>query len=144
MKKTTSKKILNFGIIMLIVGVTLMVLGGTVFKDATWTLGWKPNFALFIPGMFIAFLALPVIFTGLSPKISGVLAQVQKEVQTQNEEVLTDVVTKTAEISAPGVTKIARAVKEGLGANDEIVFCSSCGKQIEKTSKYCKHCGSKQ
>ena len=78
--------------------------------------------------------------------LARVGAEMQKEILTENEDVLKEVSSKQADIESVGIEKKAAAFKKGItgdGENDT-KFCKHCGAKIEADSIFCKECGKKQ
>ncbi|MBR4998331.1 MAG: zinc ribbon domain-containing protein [Clostridia bacterium] len=131
--------------ILLAVGVLLIVLANTAFKIQTKSFGARPNFGLLVPGIFIAFLAVPTFFIGFMPKIAKGMAKtniyLSKEIQQEHKEDLHELANTGADISSEAITKTTRAVKKGL---KDTKFCKHCGSEIDVDSIFCKSCGKKQ
>lgn len=103
MKNSTKLKV--WGILQLIIGFILLILASTVFRDKSWDdFAWKPNFALFVPGMFLAFFAIGIIITGFKPQITKFSAKLQSEVIDHAKEEMKESISKTAETIVPAVT----------------------------------------
>lgn len=103
MKATTKLKIWGFS--QLIIAVLLIVLGSTVFRDRSWDdFAWKPSFALFVPGMFLAILSLPIIISGFNPQITKFGAKLQSEVIDYAGEDMKEAISKSANTVIPAVT----------------------------------------
>lgn len=117
MKKTTLLKIIGFA--TLVVGLVLIYLGATVFRDRAWDdFGWKPNFALFVPGQFLALFSLLIILSGFAPQITKFQAKVHKETLDYAGEDIKSATAKSAETIIPAITpsiKIAvNEIKDGI------------------------------
>lgn len=89
------------------------------------------------------------IFTILmmfSPKLKAKFMEKQikatKYMMEDNEDNLTDIARRGANISKEGVEITANAIKRGL--TDEKEYCKHCGTLIDKDSMFCKKCGKKQ
>ena len=65
-----------------------------------------------------------------------------KNMLDENEDLLREMSTKSADISSKGIEIKARAIKKGLSG--EAMFCKHCGEQIDSDSKFCKQCGKEQ
>lgn len=65
-----------------------------------------------------------------------------KRMMDENEDVLREMSTKSADISSKGIEIKARAIKKGLSG--EVIFCKYCGAEIDSDSKFCKQCGKEQ
>lgn len=118
----TSKKALIIGFVMLAIGVTLVVLGAAVYDDKNWALGWKPNFALFVPGLFVCVISFVPILLGLSPKIVKMGMKLQNEALDTAGTEIQSAMTKTAVFASPAVATIAKSAKEitATGAASDI------------------------
>lgn len=88
-----------------------------------------------------------IIFTMFSPKLRSKFVDAQLKAQKQviddNEELLKDLNTRSAEITKDGTKVQYRAMAEGIkeGLGEEKIFCKYCGKQIDTDSKFCNGCG---
>lgn len=103
MKNSTKLKV--WGILQLIIGFLLLILASTVFRDKSWDdFAWKPNFALFVPGMFLSFFAIGIIITGFNPQITKFTAKLQSEVIDHAKEEIEESISKTADTIVPAVT----------------------------------------
>jgi len=87
------------------------------------------------------------IITSSNPKVRAKTMEKQmkavKYMMDENEDVLKEMATQSAEISSEGIEIKARAMKKGF-ENEEEMFCKHCGKTIDKNSKFCKYCGKEQ
>ena len=89
-------------------------------------------------GMFVGFIG---IISGFRPEITKLSTKTAKYVQEENKEDLTDIADTGADIISGAVTKVARAVNDGIRKTK---FCKYCGAQIDEDSVYCSQCGEKQ
>lgn len=122
MKNSTKLKI--WGVTQLIIGLSLLILGSTVFRDKSWDdFAWKPNFALFVPGMFIAFFAIGIIIAGFNPQITKFSAKLQSEVIDHAKEEIKESISKTADTIVPAITPSIKT------AFSEINDCKKISKQ---------------
>ena len=112
MKTSTKFKIWGFS--QLAIAILLIVLGSTVFRDKSWDdFAWKPNFALFVPGMFLAVLSLPIILSGFNPQIVKLGAKLQSETIDYAGEDVKEVISKSADTVIPAITPaLKQAVSE--------------------------------
>ncbi|MCD4827708.1 MAG: hypothetical protein K8Q99_08025 [Acholeplasmataceae bacterium] len=112
MKATMKLKI--WGFTQLAIAVLLIILGSTVFRDISWDgITWKPNFALFVPGMFLAVLSLPIIVSGFNPQIVKFGSKLQSEVIDYAGEDMRQAISKSAHTVIPAVTpSIKQALSE--------------------------------
>ena len=100
------------------------------------------------PIMWVIGLAAPIfgfamIFSPkLRAKFMGHQLKSTKYMLDQNEELLKELNTKSANVSKEGIEIKARAMKNGFGPATN--YCSSCGERIDTNSKFCKYCGEKQ
>ena len=76
-------------------------------------------------------------------KLGRTSVNIKKQILDDNEEALTEIAKKEANIKSFGIKSAAKAVKEGLTESDSI-YCKYCGSAIDSDSKYCKKCGKKQ
>ena len=139
MKTATKLKIAALS--LLCIGVTLIILGTVVFKDESFP-GGAPNFAFLMPGLFTAFFSIPLFFLGFLPNIAKMNAKLHNESLDIAGEEMKTAISRSADVAGPGVTKIAKSVKEGFAG--PTVFCRKCGKEITADSDFCKFCGAKQ
>ena len=109
-----TKKLKIWGFAQLAIAVLLIILGSTVFRDKSWDgLAWKPNFALFVPGMFLAVLSLPIIVSGFNPQIVKFGSKLQSEVIDYAGEDMKRAISKSAHTVIPAVTpSIKQAISE--------------------------------
>lgn len=112
MKTSTKFKIWGFS--QLAIAILLIVLGSTVFRDKSWDdFAWKPNFALFVPGMFLAVLSLPIILYGFNPQIVKLGAKLQSETIDYAGEDVKEAISKSADTVIPAITPaLKQAVSE--------------------------------
>lgn len=78
----------------------------------------------------------------IGKNLGEVVVNTKKGILDKNEKTLTDISTNEANIKAPALKKITRAIKEGLVENT--VYCKYCGEEIDSDSVYCNKCGKKQ
>lgn len=99
---------------MLGVAALLIFLGAVPFRDRSWDdFAWKPNFGLFVPGMFLGFFSFPVILSGFGPQLTKFHAKVQQETLDYAGQDIKDVTAKSAETIIPAITpSIKTAVSE--------------------------------
>ena len=76
-------------------------------------------------------------------KLGSTSVNLKKQILDENEETLTDIAKKEANIKSVGIKSAAKAVKEGLTESDTM-YCKHCGSEIDSDSKYCKKCGKEQ
>ncbi len=76
-------------------------------------------------------------------KMGSTGVEIKKQILDENEETLTDIAEKEANINSIGIKSAAKAVKDGLMDVDEI-HCKHCGEKIDSDSKFCKICGKEQ
>jgi hypothetical protein len=109
-----TKKLKIWGFSQLGIAVLLIILGSTVLRDRSWDdFTWKPNFALFVPGMFLAVLSLPIIISGFHPQITKLGAKLQSEVMDYAGEDMKQAISKSANTVIPAVTpSIKQAISE--------------------------------
>jgi len=112
MKVTTKFKIWGFS--QLAIAMLLIILGSTVFRDRSWDhFSWKPNLALFVPGMFLAILSLPILISGFNPQIVKIGAKLQSEVIDYAGEDMKQAISKSAHTVIPAVTpSIKQAISD--------------------------------
>lgn len=112
MKNTSKLKVLGFS--LLSISLILLILGGTVFRDRSWDdFAWKPNFALFVPGMFLGMFSVGLLITGFSPEITKFQAKVRAETVEHASKEIKEASAKTADTIIPALTpSIKTAVHE--------------------------------
>lgn len=76
-------------------------------------------------------------------KLSGTAVGIKKQILDKNEEILTDLAHKEANIRSVGIKNAAKAIKEGITETSSI-YCKYCGNKIDSDSKFCKKCGKEQ
>jgi len=76
-------------------------------------------------------------------KMGTIVANAQKNILTNNEEILTYNANKTANINKEAITTVSHAIKDGF-AEGENIYCKHCGASIDEDSKFCKSCGKEQ
>lgn len=98
---------------------------------------------IFIMVLVMQIFVFAIIF---SPKLRAKFMRHQlkstKYMLDQNEELLKELNTKSANVSKEGIEIKARAMKNGFGPATN--YCSSCGERIDTNSKFCKYCGEEQ
>jgi len=78
--------------------------------------------------------------------LGGITANVQNNIVNQNEDVLRNVASKTADINKDAIETTVGAIKRGWDTpNGAItIYCKHCGEKIDADSVFCKSCGKKQ
>lgn len=91
-----------------------MLLGSTEFRDRSWDgFTWKPNFFLFVPGMFLSVLSLPIIVSGFNPQITKFGAKLHSETIDYASGDMKEAISKSADTIIPAMTpSIKTAVSE--------------------------------
>lgn len=112
-----------WGFCQLAIGITLVILGSTVFRDRSWDhFAWKPNIAMFIPGMFLAFMSTPILLSGFSPQIMKFGSKLQSETMDYAGEDYGKAISKTANVVVSSVTP---AIKTAFTAINEVTNTSN-------------------
>ena len=75
-------------------------------------------------------------------KMGKAVANAQKNILDENEEVLKETANKNADINKEAVKSMASAVKDGFSEGE--IYCKHCGASIDSDSKFCKKCGKEQ
>lgn len=127
--------------VLLIIGIVLIVLGVGVVRQSSNFGGSRPTPALFVPGIFAAFFSIPCFVIGFSAKIGKMHMEKIKYMQELNKETMTDIASNSADIAGEGITKVTKAVKKGLSADEKKRYCMHCGEEIDADSRFCKRCG---
>lgn len=78
----------------------------------------------------------------LRAKMMGRQIKSMKYMIDENEEVLTELSKKGANISKEGIRIKASTIKDGLTGNQ--IYCKYCGESIDEDSVFCKKCGKEQ
>lgn len=120
-----------------IAGIALIVSGFGNFETDNFMIG-----GMLFPFCLMGTIACAII--GFRPEMAKLSARSRKYVQSQVKDDLQEISTTQAEITAPAVTATARAVKEGLTDEENVMYCTQCGAQIARDSKFCKECGAQQ
>jgi zinc-ribbon domain len=93
---------------------------------------------------FLTFIGLPLVFTGGSISMYGLMGAVARYTMTETAPSATDAFNYMADSTQAGVRKVARAtaagVREGL-AEAAQKSCPRCNANNEADSKFCKSCG---
>lgn len=126
--------------VFLVAGIALIIVGAVAASNGGFD-GQTPRFGFIFGGVAVTFVGLSMLLTAFAPSIHKINIKTQKYIIDQNKEDLQDISTQNAEIVSPGVTKVAKAVKEGL---EEKKFCKECGAKIDADAKFCPTCGKKQ
>ena len=131
----TKFKIIGFaGIGIAIIGFILTFVGFGDFETNYFMIGgFMATFGLFIG---IACLAI-----GFRPEMTKMSLKSIKYIQQVNKEDLKDIATNNSDITSEAVTKTATAIKQGL---DDKMFCKYCGAKIDTDSVFCNKCGKEQ
>ena len=113
-----SKKLKVWGFCQLAIAIILIILGSTVFRDKSWdNFAWKPNFALFVPGLFLAMFSLPVIISGFAPQITKFGSKLHSETIDYAGGEMKEAISKSANTVIPAITpSIKEAVRDIKGA----------------------------
>lgn len=110
MKNTTKLKI--WGFCQLAIAIILIILGSTIFRDKKF-FTWKPNFALFVPGLFLSVFSFPILVLGFNPQIAKFGSKIQAETMDYAGKDIGEAISKTANTVIPAITpSIKEAVSE--------------------------------
>ncbi len=125
------------------IGIVLIVLGVVVFPEPFGFSGemTQPNFALLVPGVFVAFAGLPMTVMGFMLEINKTTVKTARYLQEETKEDLTEMADTSADIASGAIKKTVKAVKEGL---KDTKYCKHCGAEIDADSKFCSECGKEQ
>jgi hypothetical protein len=125
MKNSTKLKIWGFS--QLVLAIILIILGAIVFRDRSWDhFAWKPNFGLFVPGMFLFVLTLPILITGFSPQITKFGSKLQSETIDYAHQDMKEAISKSADTVITGVTPSLKSAISELG------FSAKTSNQLSK------------
>ena len=118
MKNSTKLKI--WGFTQLVVGVILIILSGTVFKedDGFSDFFWKPNFFLFSLGSMFSVFSLLIIAAGFNPQLAKFNAKLQSEVIDHAGEEIKEVMSKSANTVIPAITPSLKEAVSVIGSNE--------------------------
>lgn len=113
-KLKNSTKLKIWGFCQLALAIILLILGSTIFRDKSWDgFAWKPNFALFVPGIFLTILSIPVIVSGYNPQIAKFGSKLQSETIDYAGKDIQEAISKSADTVIPAITpSIKAAVSE--------------------------------
>lgn len=73
-------------------------------------------------------------------KMGNIVAKAQNNIINNNQDIMKDSATKTANINKEAVKTYAHSIKEGFEDIDTI-YCKHCGIEIDSDSTFCKKCG---
>ena len=100
-------------------------------------------YIIFISVLVMQIFVLVIFFTPkLRAKFMSHQLKASKYMMEQNEELLKELSTKSANLSKEGIKIKAGAVKEGFSVDS--IYCKHCGFAIDSDSKFCKACGKRQ
>lgn len=74
-------------------------------------------------------------------ELGSVAAKTKQKMIHENEDVLKDIATRSANVHKEGIEITAKAIKDGL--SDATIYCKHCGTLIDEDSAFCKKCGKK-
>lgn len=131
MKISTKLKI--WGFCQLTLAIILVILGSTVFRDKSWDhFAGKPNLAMFVPGMFLLVLSLPIIVLGFNPQIAKFGSKLRSETIDYAGKDIKETISKSADTVIPAITpSIKTAVSEFRSDNKTLDNNSKEGQLIE-------------
>jgi len=64
----------------------------------------------------------------------------KKNIYDENEDILKDLASRSANINKDAIKTVTSAIREGL-TSDNKIYCKYCGEAIDEDSKFCKKCG---
>ncbi len=126
------------GIIILIIGIALLIIGMVDFFSAASTpFGGGPKI------FWVNFIALPLIFVGVSMTSMGYMGAVARYSAEEMAPVGKDTFNYMAKGTTEGVEAISRAIKTGMDRHDEEekLICPNCSKENPQGSGFCNSCG---
>lgn len=121
------------GVVTMVTGVVLALVGFGDFESNNYMIG------CFMAPIGVLMTALGITI-GFSPEIAKARAKTLRYIQEENKEELTAIATNNAEIMSDAISKTADAVTSGM---QKTMFCKHCGKTISIDSTFCSHCGKK-
>lgn len=131
-----SKKLKIWGFTQITIALILIILGSTVFRDKSWDhFVWKPNFVLFVPGLFLAVLSLPIIITGFNPQIAKFGSKLQSEVIDYAGEDIKEAIYKSADTVIPAITPSIKAAVSELNSDKKVLEKKSKAVQLIEAKK---------
>ncbi len=134
MKNSTKLKI--WGFCQLTLAIILLILGGTVFRDKSWDdFVWKPNFALFVPGLFLAILSLAFIVSGFNPQIVKFGSKLKSEVIDYAGKDIKEAISKSADTVIPAITPSIKAAVSELNSDKKPSKNNSKREQLIEAKK---------
>ncbi len=74
--------------------------------------------------------------------MGSIAARSKKGILDQNEDILRENATRSANISKDAIEITTSAIRKGLKGNS--IYCKHCGKKIDEDSTFCKFCGKEQ
>ena len=134
MKKSTKLKI--WGFCQLGLAIILLILGGTVFRDKSWdNFAWKPNFVLFVPGLFLALFSLPIILMGFNPQIAKFGSKLQSETIDYAGKDMKEAISKSADTVIPAITPSIKAAVSEINSDKKTLEENSKESQLIEAKK---------
>ncbi len=121
-------------IVIAVVGLVLSIIGLTEFQSAFFMVGG----IMFCVGIFAGIVLLSVAY---KPEVAKLKTKMDKYIQEENKEDLTDIASTSADIKSEAITKTVKAIKKGI---KNTKFCKHCGEEIDADSKFCSKCGKEQ
>ena len=134
MKNSTKLKI--WGFCQLGLAIILLILGGTVFRDKSWdNFAWKPNFVLFVPGLFLALFSLPIILMGFNPQIAKFGSKLQSETIDYAGKDMKEAISKSADTVIPAITPSIKAAVSEINSDKKTLEENSKESQLIEAKK---------
>ncbi|MFA6739467.1 MAG: SHOCT domain-containing protein [Bacilli bacterium] len=131
-----SSKLKRWGFIQLGVALALILLGSTIFRDTSWDgFAWAPNFALFVPGLFLFVLSLPILAMGFSPQLTRFQSKLHSETMDYAKEDLQSAIHKTADVIVPAVTPSIQTIASVLAESTSPTPKTDRASQLREAQK---------
>lgn len=110
-----SAKLKRWGLIQLLIALVLIILGSTIFRDTTWDgFAWKPNIALFVPGLFLLVLSFPILVMGYAPQWVRFQSKLHSETMDYAKDELQTAIHKSADVIVPAVTPSIQTIASAI------------------------------
>ena len=122
------------GVVTMVTGIVLAIAGFEDFESNNYMIGCFSA----VLGVIMTAVGITI---GFSPEIAKARAKTIRYIQEENKEDLTAIASNNAEIMSDAISKTAGAVSNGV---QKTMFCKHCGAKIDFDSKFCSSCGKEQ
>lgn len=131
--------------VLIVAGIVLIIIGATMNNPDMSSSGWfdaqSSRNGFIFGGVGVLIVGIFLLLTAFVPSFQKINIKTKKYIIDQNKEDLQDISSQTADIVSPAVTKVTKAVKDGV---EQSKFCKDCGAKIDEDAKFCPFCGKKQ